>query len=143
MAHCARIATLLDVEMFKAGQILLDEGHVLDMSSPRPGHEVSRELNGRCVLRYLRRHQVGKFAYGTDDPQCVTPTAYTPRDAVQWLALPSPLDPPSFVLFIDIASVPKVLGPRRVRLGGGIEYVLPEGFPAQAVIHPGWEIEIR
>ncbi|MEU8849044.1 hypothetical protein AB0C70_22970 [Streptomyces sp. NPDC048564] len=131
------------MEMFGAGQVVLAEGRPLEYLPEKSGEKASKEIGGRCALRYLRRHQVGVYSGGTTDPQWVTLTPYTPKEAVRWLALPNPLDPPGFVLFIDIASVPIVKGPGRVRLGGGIEYLLPGGFPAEAVVHPKWEVEIQ
>jgi hypothetical protein len=42
---------------------------------------------------------------------------------------------------LDPNQIPEVRGPRRVRLGGGLEYVLPKGFPASALVLP-WPIPV-
>jgi hypothetical protein len=44
-------------------------------------------------------------------------------------------------MLIDPAAVAEVQGPHWVRGGDGIEYVLPKGFPSNAVLL-GWEIEV-
>ncbi|MGW1489794.1 hypothetical protein [Streptomyces sp. NPDC002402] len=139
MSTAGRIATTLDLEML--GPALLGAQDIRK-SADRPGTQVAVELGGRYLLRYIRRYQVGNFATGADEEQWLTPTAYTPEEALPYLALPKPQSPPLYVLFIDPARVPLLKGPGRVRLGAGIEYLLPYGFPADAMVHPGWEIEI-
>lgn len=123
---------------------IIHPANVADDALPdRPGGEVADELGGRFLLRYLRTHQVGLLTGGTGSMQYVTPTPYAPEETVAWLALPAPRDPPSHVLFIDPALVDVVRGPRWVRLGGGVEYLLPFGFGRRALAAPGWEAEIR
>ena len=99
----------------------------------------------RLLLRYVRPHQVGSFTGGTFDPQYVTVTPYSPDEAVCWLALPNPLDPPRHVLLIDpgLMKDHRVAGPRWVRLGNGVEFILLDGFPKHASVAPGWEVEIK
>ena len=124
--------------------VIISPANVADDALPnRPGREVAAELGGRFLLRYLRTHQVGRFTDGTGLLQYVTPTPYAPEETVAWLALPAPRDPPSHVLFIDAALIDIIRGPRRVRLGGGAEYLLPSGFGRRALAAPGWGAEVR
>src|SRR5207245_5929046 len=45
-------------------------------------------LGYRFLLRYLRTVAVGRGLSGTTDTTYVTPTPYTPEEAISWLALP-------------------------------------------------------
>jgi hypothetical protein len=44
-------------------------------------------------------------------------------------------------MLLNPAEVDEIQGPRWVRAGSGIEYVLPNGFPSSAVLL-GWPIQI-
>jgi hypothetical protein len=88
------------------------------------------------------------FQNGTDLPTYVTPTPYAPEETISWLFLPSARVPRTHVLLLDPAKIPLIQGPMWVAAGAGIQYVLPQGFPAQAIIVPGargarWELEVR
>jgi hypothetical protein len=72
--------------------------------------------------------------------QFVTPTPYSPAETVVWLALPNPA-PRDYALFLDPGRIPAICGPRRVRLGGGLEYILPRGYPAAAML-VGWPVRV-
>jgi len=112
-----------------------------DFLPMRLGREIALELGGRYLLRYMLSHQVGQYALGSQDRHFVTPTAYSPEDAVSWLYLPKPSEKRPFVMLLNPAKIPYVRGPRWVRLGNGIEYILPRGFPREAVV-AGWELEV-
>jgi len=107
----------------------------------RLGGDVAIELGGRYLLRYMLPRQVGKYALGSDDRHYVTPTPYSPEDTVSWLYLPKPSEKRPYVMLLDPAKIPYVQGPRWARLGKGIEYILPRGFPREAVVG-GWELEV-
>jgi len=141
----AHLATQLDVEMLSTLGITIAASSTPDSSlQVWNGPDFAKEVP-RLLVRYLRKGQVGRLTGGSDRPQWVTLTPYAPDDLISWLALPAPLDPPSHCLLLDAAQLdPRpILGPRWVRLGGGIEFLLPGGFPPQAVVPLGWEIEIR
>ena len=141
MSTCSAIATRLDEEMLS-----LRPAHVYPAHTPlhampaRTGADVSAELGGRYLLRYLMRRQYGQFTTGSPNVNFATPTPYSPTETVSWLALPSPMRR-DFVLFLDPNSIPEVRGPRRVLLGGGIEYILPRGFPASALV-VNWPVPV-
>ena len=115
--------------------------HLLDV---RDAADFAKEVP-RLLLRYLRGHQVGTLSGGTNRGQYVTVTPYSGSEAISWLALPNPLDPPSHVLLLDPAHMSgyPLAGPRWVRLGSGIEFILLHGFPQEAVVPPGWEVEVK
>jgi hypothetical protein len=102
----------------------------------RPGPDIAFELGGR----YLLRKQYRQFTTGSSSPHFVTPTPYSPTEVISWLALPTPARR-EFVLFLDAMRLSDVRGPRRVSLGGGLEYLLASGFPANAIV-VGWPVPV-
>lgn len=114
------------------------------------GPQLQRQLQNRILLKYLRPNQIGKLLIGVNTRQYVTPTPYSPRGAVRWLALPRPNIPPGYVLLLRPRELRNIWGPRFVLLGGGIEYILEDGFEKKAIFRispdPGrsqWEISIH
>lgn len=111
-------------------------------SNPKPGSGVALELGGRYLLKYLLASQVSNFANlhlpsaPTDFPgtHYVTPTPLAPEETVSWLALPAPDQPRPYVLLLKPELIPWICGPRWVRMGGGIEYILAQGFPLAAIV---------
>jgi len=85
--------------------------------------------------------QLGRFRDGTSDPQYVTPTPYAPEETVSWLFLPRPESDRLFVMALDASKIPQIQGPRWVRCGKGIEYMLPAGFPRDAIVW-NWEMQV-
>ena len=144
MGQCGRLATMLDQEMLEVVRRVRIASRVTpdDSLANRLGRDVAIELGGRYLLRYMFPYQVGQYAQGSQDRHFVTPTAYSPEDAVSWLYLPKPTGKRPFVMLLDPAKIPYVRGPRWVRLGNGIEYLLPRGFPGEAVV-VGWELEVK
>lgn len=62
--------------------------------------------------------------------------------AFPWLALTPP--PRTHFLVLDPQQIPQIAGPRYVQMGGGVEYILPNGFPATAVVNPpGIPVTVR
>jgi hypothetical protein len=143
MAGCApKLATFLDQERIELAAPIAPRGTPTAGLPLKAGVDVYRELGGRFLLRYLRVSQVDRFALGSaTDRHFVTPTPYGPEDAVRFLYLPAPVDPPTFVLVIDPSKVDRILGPRWVRMGDGIEYILPEGFTREALV-TSWEMTL-
>jgi hypothetical protein len=141
MSTCSAIATRLDYEMLvAAGATIFPPNTPLAVMPVRTGKQVAAELGGRLLLRYLLRSQYKQFTAANQQLQFVTPTAYAPAETVIWLALPNPT-PRHFALFLDPAQIPSICGPRRVRLGGGVEYLLPNGYPASAM-PVGWPVAV-
>jgi hypothetical protein len=106
------------------------------------GQVVAQELGGRYLLRYMLPHQVGQLQEGSRARQFVTPTPYSADDIVSWLYLPKPTGRREFVLLLDPGKIAVIQGPRWVRLGNGIEYILPEGFQREAIV-AGWELNME
>lgn len=113
----------------------------VDSLPVRTGVEVATELQGRPLLRYVTYEGVHEQSH--TGPTFVCPTAYAPADQVNWLALPRPELVRDYVLLLDPELIPSIKGPRWVSGGGGIEYVLPDGYGPEAVIVPGWAVPIR
>lgn len=116
-------------------------------------NDVSAEIGEGCLVRYLLPSQInsftteeaGEFKTETDQGQWVTPTPYAPREAIKWLSLPAPDKPRDYAFVLDPYDLDhdrRVCGPRRVQLGGGVEYYLPDGFNHRALVEP-WAIRVR
>ena len=144
MGTASHIANTLDIEMLLAGGGIIHPSTTNDNDLPdRTGAQVSDELGGRYLLRYIRAAQVGTLTGGSPTPQWVTPTPYSSDEAVPWLMLPDPLVPRTHLLFLQPAQINVIRGPRWVHLGSGIEYLLPFGFPPSAIGPPAWETVVR
>lgn len=136
----AQLATMLDHWMLERDERVANRGGGIasgftdpgDLPS-RSGARLSAELGGRLLLRYVREHEIEHAAEGTSRPVWVTPTPFGPRDAVDVLALPRAWEPRDYLVLIRPEQVPEARGPRWVLGGGGIEYLLPAGYPASAV----------
>lgn len=144
------LATRLDGEMLRRnGANILpplqpeqNEGDV----PRRPGTAVARELGNRYLMRYVlandeRYLQSSRKAY-------VTPTLYSEHEAVDYLVLPPPFEARPFVVLLDPALIPWIKGPLEAAYGGGIQYILPDGYTIDAVIVPGapgahWLLPVR
>ena len=138
------LATVLDEELLeRVHGVVIAPRMTPDMHLPaRTGHDVARELGGRYLLRYVLEEQLGVFADGSDAAHYVTPTPYAPGETVVYLSLPRPASPRRYVMMLDPLRIAEIRGPRWVRLGPGIEYILPRGFPRDALVW-GWEQEVR
>lgn len=142
MGCASGLAITLDGEMLlKAGVSIAPSTTPDHLLTSKTGVQVSAELGGRFLLRYLLSTQIGIFHGGSNKLHFVTPTAIAPSDTVGVLALPAVSTPREYVMLLDPAKITAVLGPRWVRAGRGIEYLLPAGFPASAMVLP-WEVQI-
>jgi hypothetical protein len=147
---CGRLANLLDLEMLlRAGTTVYPETTPDRLMSMRTGMDVARELGGRLLLSYIRKDDVSRRVPGADPnlgtrswPIFTTPTPYSAVEVVSALALPWPKSLRSHVILLDAAKISEIQGPRRVLCGYGLEYLLPNGFPSDALRVP-WEIEVR
>lgn len=130
-SKCTRLAATLDLDWIAS----VSPPRVRDEELPvLSGEDLAAQLHGRLLLRYLLPEQVGLFLAGSSDKHWVTPTAFSPTEAIEALALFRPRDPRTYVLALEPARIERALGPRQVQLGVGIEYVLPDGFPLEAVL---------
>jgi hypothetical protein len=154
MAGCAWLSTVLDQEMLESRVHVPGLGftpvrgtiasrRTKDDSLPiKTGMQVWQELGGRWLLHYLPLDQIGAFTDGSVRKHFVTPTAYAPEDSVSYLDLPAPQRPRTHVLLLDPRIIQRIAGPRWVRLGIGIEYFLPDGFPKEALIQT-WAMVVK
>ena len=148
MGSSSWLATLLDQEMLEmVRRVPIAPRTTPDNALPmKTGIVVAAELGDRYLLRYLLPDQVSKVTEwnrnGSSDPHWVTPTAYAPGETVSWSALPAPAQPRQYVMLLDPKKVARdILGPRWIRMGKGIEYLLPNGFDAAAVVFP-WALYV-
>lgn len=135
---------MLDQEMLESvsGVSIASRPALIRELPVRNGIDVAQELRGRLLLRYVLPSQVGMFGQGSRLEHWATPTPLAAEDVVSWLDLPSPSQPRTHVMLLDPAKIEAIQGPKWVRHGQGIEYFLPRGFPAAAILQP-WEIELR
>ena len=97
---------------------------------------------GRYLLRYVLPEQLQAFSDGSSRVHYVTCTPYSPEETIGQLALPRGAEPRSHVFLLRPSKLKKVSGPRWVRGGYGIEYLLPEGFGKDALVLP-WAIAVE
>jgi hypothetical protein len=132
------MATLLDQEQIEQYTAIAGRLQKAATMADRPGTEVAEELGGRYLVRYLTAAQLTEFTAGsTDRAHWVTTTAIAPDQVVAWLALFAPKVPRAHALILDAAQIAVIRGPAWIRLGKGIEYYLPQGFPEAAVVDVG------
>lgn len=154
MGTCSRIATMIDADMLYRNGATIASAWTPDSSlvqSLKSGRDVSKELGNRYLLRNLLPFQVAFFEDGSKTPRFpkmpdrfknayhyVTPTPFSPEEAIAWLALPTPHQLRPYVVLLDPKKInDKIIGgPRWVRMGGGIEYVLVR-FPDEAIVDIG------
>src|SRR5262249_44610593 len=111
-----------------------------------PCDDLAAQLGGRLLVKYLRNEDRRTYS----GPSTVHPSPHrrpagTSRFRPVTARPPPPLpprDPPRYALLLDPTRL-EALGPRRIRGGRAIEYVLPRGFPLSAVVPPHGPIEVR
>jgi hypothetical protein len=107
----------------------------------RTGAEVWDALNGRYLMRYVDYGSVHEA--GREIETFVCPTPYAGEDLSEWLALPRPDLVRDYAVLIDPRGIAEIKGPRWCSSGGGIEYILPKGYPKEAIVSPGWAVRVR
>jgi hypothetical protein len=88
----------------------------------RAGIDVYRELQGRMLCRYI----IDPHEPPRTTATWVSPTPLSTTELIAYPALPSP------------SKINDIQGPRWTSRGQGLEYLLPGGYPASAVIPPPW-----
>ena len=140
MGTSSRIAHSLDTLAFDRNRVRV-RYHLIGAKRPnaRPGQSVARQLRGRLLVRYITE----AAASSTSGPALVTtevyatPTAYSPEEAPIWLLTPGATLPRPYCVLLDPAAIDWIIGPLFVGPAAGIQYILPFGYPAEAVIVPG------
>src|SRR2546423_948510 len=111
VGSCSLLATRLDYEILaQQGVAIAAAAFPYERLPRRRGVDVARELGGRFLIRYLRPQQVGAFIVGTEDACWVSPTAYTPEEAIIYLALTNPTVPRDHALLLNPARIPTIVG---------------------------------
>jgi hypothetical protein len=132
------IATVLDQEQIELTGTIASRMQATKEMPDRPAADVVAELGGRLFLRYLTGPQVTEFMNGsTDRDHWVTPTPISPEHVVDWLSLFAPQVPREHALLLDPSRLTGIRGPAWIRLGQGLEYYLPFGFPQEAIVDVG------
>jgi hypothetical protein len=77
----------------------------------------------------------------------VTPTPYRPEETLAWLVLPPSSGPRTYALILDPRFISAIQGPMLVAASRGIQYILVDGFPREAIVVPGapdaaWEVVV-
>ncbi len=143
MGTCSKLATYLDERVLDhVWGVQIAPASTPDKNLPeRTGAEVAGHLAGRCLLHYLRPGWTNLYLDGTDSERWVTPTSYSPEEAISCLNLPRPEEPPLYCLLLDPSKIDVLGGPRWVDGGAGIEYHLPRGFSKEALVF-GWALPV-
>lgn len=142
MGCASGLAVTMDSLMLLNRGVSIASSATPDSALPsKTGATVANELCGRLLLRYLLSTQIGSLHGGSTRLQFVTPTPLAPRDTVAVLALPAVSSPRNYVVLLDPMKIPVIQGPRWVKAGSGIEYLLPGAFPQAALIIP-WEVQV-
>lgn len=139
----ARLATILDQEMLEGRGVEIASRITPDVRLPKKsGESVFAELGGRFLVRYLLKEALPSATRGTARATYVTPTPYSPTDAVELLILPAEDRQREHAMLLDPRNVSVVLGPRWVQGGFGIEYILPEGYTPEAIALRPWSLRM-
>jgi hypothetical protein len=138
------LAVLLDEEMLRAKSVIVSDAGVPDASLPKCV-DLADQVGGRHLIKYLREGDHRRYAGAPAGSyfggiHYVTPTPLRRRELVRVLNLPTGLPAPRYALLLDPLHL-DAWGPRRIRSGRGIEYLLLNGFSADA-ISGSWPIEV-
>ncbi|HEY8112889.1 MAG TPA: hypothetical protein VII16_08475 [Actinomycetes bacterium] len=128
---------MLDQERIEITTPISSRLTAVETMPDRAGTNVAEDLGDRYLARYLTSAQVPEFLDGSSRGHWVTPTALSPNDVVPWLALYAPMLKRQHLLLINPSKVDVIRGPAWIRLGQGIEYYLPHGFPKSAIVDVG------
>ena len=147
----ARIATYFDYLMLRNRGVMIrnPDDEPVEALPTCSGVQVAAEIAGRWLLYFgLPDHLRAYADRGKSTPTYVTPTPYTPEEAIDYLYLPSAHLRRDQALLLDQAAIPLIQGPTWVAEGGGIQFFLPHGFTAEAIRVPGtatghWAVNMR
>ena len=112
------LAITLDVEQIQRGSTVFASPLTnVKLMADRSGSEISEEIGGCYLVRYLLQTQVSEFLSGSSKEHWVTPTPFKPSDLGSTSALFSPHKPRSYALILNPLEIKVIRGPSRVRLG--------------------------
>ncbi len=116
-----------------------------------PAHNLVQQLGGRYLLCCIREAQLGDLLKGPNDRRWASPTPYSPDEVFTHLAPLFQAERRDFFIMLAPSRLTNVSGPRWVKDGFGIEYILNDGFTPEAIvgIPPGadrgavkWELRV-
>jgi hypothetical protein len=144
MNHATDLSLALDEEMLGRHGVVIAPPWTPD-TTLTPCADLAAQLGDRYLLKYVRRDDRTIYAAPSrtawfSGVHHVTPSVICRGDLVSALNLP-PLAPPRYALLLDPAKL-EALGPRRIRGGRAVEYVLPNGFALDAIVPPGRPVEV-
>lgn len=140
MVACSRMATNLDIEML--GWNVSGGKTPIESLPKKTGPEVYEEIGHRQLIRFLTPDQNGAFREGSEMRHFTTPTPYPADEVIETLHLPGIHLPRLWALILDPRRIPTIAGPKFVRWGFAIEYILPDGFPKEALVDTLWEVRV-
>lgn len=139
----ARLATILDQEMLEGRGVEIASRITPDARlRVKSGTDVFAELGGRFFVRYLLKEALPSATQGTAKATYVTPTPYSPTDAVELLMLPAEDRSREHAMLLDPRNIEVIVGPRWVQGGFGIEYILPRGYRPEAIAIRPWSLRM-
>lgn len=147
MVHSALLAVSLDEEMLSRNGVVVSDATVPDSDLPECS-DLAEQLSGRFLIKYLRSDSLNRYSNASGlshfpGKHFITPTVLCADTVVSSLNLPTYLVKPKFALVLDPSKL-HAHGPRKVRGGNGaVEYLLMDGFAADAIVPPPWPREIK
>ncbi|MEW1735862.1 hypothetical protein AB0346_07920 [Nocardia beijingensis] len=144
MTHATALAINADINMLQHHGVTVYPENIADSALP-PCPDLAQDLGGRYLIKYIRQDSFNRLSAMSGITHFpgrhhVTPTVLCAADLGKALHLP-PLPNPKYALLLNPAKV-QAVGPRRILQGIGIEYILPNGFPVDAIIDPQWAVRI-
>jgi len=146
MPHATQLAITLDEEMLMRNGVDVFRPDT-DIDDLPEASDLSEQIGGRFLMKYLRsgdhkRYSVISKKTYFDGLHYLTPTPLCTANVVEALALPTDLDTPSYALILDPKKI-VAYGPRRVRGGRAVEYIVKDGFALDAIVEPRWPRVIK
>jgi hypothetical protein len=146
MSHATQLAITLDEEMLNRNGVNVSPPNTVDDDLPLAVN-IRAQIGGRFLMKYLRSGDRARFSVISQTKyfgglHWVTPTPLCTANVVEVLCLPTSLPAPSYALILDPDKV-EAYGPRRIRGGRAVEYLLKKGFPLDAIVQPQWPREIK
>jgi hypothetical protein len=136
----------LDVQMLLSRSVKIHDEITPDDALPEC-FDLDQQLGGRLLIKYVRSDSVSYFSKlsgvaNFPGVHYATPSPIAARDLQSALNLP-PLRLPQYALLLAPERLSKVVGPRRISGGIGVEYLLLDGFSVDAIVPPGWSMEYK
>lgn len=138
----SRIAVHLDAEMFLRRGIVVAPATTPE-SALTPVLDPDQHFAGRLLVRYVRKSDLAQVTSTTwqNRTHWLTTTPLCKGSVRTYLNLPSSLPAPTHALLVDPLVLQGIRGPRYVRLGFSVEYLVPT-LPDASIVGNKWAVEI-